>query len=401
MPPKQPPQHGSSQASSSHHAAGPTHSYYEICKHLADNIPEKFSVGREMSVVAETFPPDGRGPSVSLWVQARNHRDPNPTRKSWVVVTHPDMVYEIQRLVRRGLPDGPRGSRAILTEHSDESSDALFQFRENKNKHKTDELPRGTLIPEPEPPNVIITGPDHHLASLAEFLFKDVLFETWEARKADRKFWAVNKHPKYSLLFSETYWMVKDGKRTKKVNIALYLSKDEAYQGKDNEDVSIILNKHLLGLLVTNAKNGPGEPGMHHQQKGHFLWQLVEDVRKKNFKPEPLLNDSSSSSSSSTSPEPSSSSSGASPGPGPGPGPGPSQKRGHSRSGSDAADSKKPKKDGTSSTFGPRPQGASASGSHQPSGSASHSASTSAPHTSSQHSSQHNLSEKVDKHLKI
>ena len=168
--------------------------------------------------------------------------------------------------------------------------------------------------------------PDHHLASVAEFLFKDVLFETWEARKADRKFHAANKWPKYSLMFSETYWMVKDGKRTKKVNIGLYLCKDELYKGKDDDDVEIILNKGLLESLLTTAKNGPGEPGLRHLHKGHFMWQLIEDV-KNNFKPEELLNDSSSSSSSSTSPEPSSSSSGASPGPGPGPGPGPDLRR--------------------------------------------------------------------------
>ncbi|PMD15607.1 hypothetical protein NA56DRAFT_709739 [Hyaloscypha hepaticicola] len=435
-----PPQHGSSQGSSSQHAAGPAPSrYYVLCEHIANHLPPKFKVHRGMSVVIWSGPQAVDDPCapVTLWVQARNHQDPKPTRTEWEVEVPQNggLVDAIKRLVRRGFPEGPQGSIAVFTDDTDGSSEALFQFRVNKNnKDKVDDPLKGAFIPEPEPPEVIIEDPNYPLVSLAGFFFSDYFFDVWEGRIADRKFVALNKKPHYSLMKHGTYWMVENRRRTKKVNIALYLAQDDEYKG---DTLSIIINKPLLVKLLGDrggAKNGTGEPGLHHL-KGLFIWQLTEGV-KDNFAPPEVLGDSSSSSSSSPGPSSSSSSSGASPDPGPGPSS--SQKRVHSRSGSDTGSKKA--KVGISNTFGIRPsgstshsasksgpntssqhgsestskktkigsseasgsgtQGTSASGSHQPSGSSSHSASKSGPHTSSQHGSQHNLSDKFDKNLK-
>ena len=361
MPPKQQPKHGSSQASSSQHAARPTHSrYYELCEHIADHLPQNFKVNRGMSVVSWSGPPAAGDshPPVTLWVQARNHRDPKPNRTQWDVEVHKNegLVHKIRRLVKRGFPEGPKGSVAIFTKDLDTSTEALFQFRKNKNKTKPDDPLGGDCIPEPEPPEVIIRGSEGDpLASLARFLFqRDHLFDVWECR-TNSKFVTYSERPQYNLVLDATYWMVENGQRTKKVNIALYWAKDPDNTGKSGGvkgNLEVAINKTILESLI-RAAEVLGTGGVGHHFDSCFMWRLEEGVQDK-FKPLEILNDSSSSPSTSPCPSTDYASSAASPSPGPGPSS--SQKRDHSRTGSDAADSKK-RKVGTSTTFfGSRPQ---------------------------------------------
>ena len=311
MPPKQPPQHGSSQASSSHHPTGPTHSrYYELCEHVANHLPKNFKVNRGMSVVSWSGPPAAGDshPPVTLWVQARHHRDPKPTRTQWDVEIHKNegLVNKIQRLVKRGFPEGPKGSVSVFTKDLDTSTEALFQFRKNKNKTKPDDPLGGDCIPEPEPPEVIIRDPKRDsLRSLVLFLFqRDRLFDVWEGRTTS-EFVAYSEKPLFNLVLDATYWMVENGQRTKKANIALYMAKEKGVKG----NLKIIVNKRLLEMLEAAAE---GRVNTHDggflrnkADKYNFKWQLEEGVED-DFLPHKIYDESRSYS---PTPEPSSSSS--------------------------------------------------------------------------------------------
>ena len=143
MPPKQPPKHQSSQASSSHHAAGPTHSYYEICEHIADHLRNEFSVGREMSAVIETEK-GGSHPSVTLWVQARRSSGPRSNTEEFVgcsTTSGRSTKYndwsDADSLINLS------GAGLFLPTTWTSQTRALFQFGQNKDKNKTDKLPTG------------------------------------------------------------------------------------------------------------------------------------------------------------------------------------------------------------------------------------------------------------------
>jgi hypothetical protein len=268
-------------------------------------------------------------PPVTLWVQARNHRDPKPKRTQRDVELHKNegLVHRIRRLVKCGFPEGPKGSVAVFFyKDLDKSTEALFQFRENKNKTKPDDPLEGDCIPEPEPPEVIIRDPKRDsLGSLVGFLFqRDHLFDVWEGRTTS-EFVAYSETPLFNLVLDATYWMVENGQRTKKVNIALYMAKEKGVKG----NLKIIVNKRLLENLEGAAEGQVTHDGAFLRnvtQKYNFKWQLEEGVED-DFLPHKTYDESLFYS---PTPEPSSSS-------------------------SSSAGSEKPKV-GTSTTSGSRPQ---------------------------------------------